>query len=198
MCPFIETIRVEQGVLLHIDYHNQRMNDTRSAFWPNAKPLDLNHFLLPPTAEGVMKCRVVYSDVIEEVSYTPYSIRPVRSLRIVCSDTINYTYKSTDREALNQLYQQRETKDDVLIIKNGYITDTSIANVALFDGTHWFTPKHPLLKGTQRAQLLQKGIIQEKEIMLEELFSFSQMTIFNAMIPFQSLVLDVNSAFISY
>ncbi|MEG0647308.1 MAG: aminotransferase class IV, partial [Bacteroides sp.] len=115
-----------------------------------------------------------------------------------CSDTINYTYKSTDREALNQLYEQRNTKDDVLIIKNGYITDTSIANVALFDGTHWFTPKHPLLKGTQRAQLLQKGIIQEKEIMLEELFSFSQMTIFNAMIPFQSLVLDVNSAFISY
>ncbi|MEG0455360.1 MAG: aminotransferase class IV family protein [Bacteroides sp.] len=198
MCPFIETIRAEEGVLLDIDYHNRRMNDTRLVFWPDAKPLDLTSFLLPPAAAGVMKCRVVYSDIIEEVSYAPYSMRSVRTLRIVCSDTINYTYKSTDREALNQLYEQRNTKDDVLIIKNGYITDTSIANVALFDGTHWFTPKHPLLKGTQRAQLLQKGIIQEKEIMLEELFSFSQMTIFNAMIPFQSLVLDVNSAFISY
>lgn len=198
MCPFIETIRVDEGVLLDIDYHNRRMNDTRLVFWPDAKPLDLTSFLLPPAAAGVMKCRVVYSDVIEEVSYAPYSMRPVRSLRIVCSDTIDYAYKSTDREALNQLYQQRGAKDDVLIIKNGYLTDTSIANVALFDGTDWFTPEYPLLRGTQRARLLQRGIIREKEIALEELFSFSQMTIFNAMIPFQSLLVDVNPEFISY
>ena len=33
----------------------------------------------------------------------PISLRPVHSLQLVYSDDIDYTYKSTDREALNRL-----------------------------------------------------------------------------------------------
>ena len=47
-------------------------------------------------------------------------------------------------------------------MKQGLLTDTSIANIALSDGTHWYTPAHPLLKGTKRAALLEEGILQEK------------------------------------
>lgn len=197
MCRFIETIRVEEGALLNIGYHNRRMNGTRSAFWRDAKELDLADYLLPPVHKAPMKCRVVYSDVIEQVSYSPYCIAAVHALHVVCSDSINYAHKSTDREALNRLYEQRGLQDDVLIIKNGYVTDTSIANVALFDGTNWFTPKYPLLKGTRRALLLEEGVIHEKEITLEQLYSFSEITLFNAMIPFQAVRMEVNEKTIS-
>jgi 4-amino-4-deoxychorismate lyase len=78
----------------------------------------------------------------------------VSSLHLIESDTINYTYKSTHREELNALYAQRGMADDILIVKDGYLTDTSIANIALYDGHTWFTPAHPLLQGTKRAELL--------------------------------------------
>ncbi|MBP6065102.1 aminotransferase class IV family protein [Bacteroides sp.] len=198
MCRFIETIRVEKGRPLHVEYHNQRMNDTRLAFWPEAKVLTLTDYLLPPGHSEVMKCRVIYSEGVEEVTYTPYTIRPVQSLCLVCSNTLDYAFKSANRDAINQLYQQKGVKDDVLIVKNGLITDTSIANVAFFDGANWFTPKNPILKGTQRAQLLQRGIIQEKEITVEQLYSFSQISIFNAMIPFQTILIDIHRDSISW
>ena len=65
---------------------------------------------------------------------------------------------------MNSLFQIRQDKDDILIVKNGLLTDTSIANIALYDGNDWYTPLHPLLKGTKRAELLDKGVLKEKEI----------------------------------
>ena len=61
----------------------------------------------------------------------------------------------------------RQDKDDILIVKNGLLTDTSIANIALYDGNDWYTPLHPLLKGTKRAELLDKGVLKEKEIKIK-------------------------------
>ena len=36
MCQFIETIRIERGVVYNLDYHTERMNQTRAVFWPPA------------------------------------------------------------------------------------------------------------------------------------------------------------------
>ena len=66
------------------------------------------------------------------------------------------------QKKLNSLFQIRQDKDDILIVKNGLLTDTSIANIALYDGNDWYTPLHPLLKGTKRAELLDKGVLKEK------------------------------------
>ena len=43
----------------------------------------------------------------------------------------------------------KREQDEILITRNGLLTDTSIANIALFNGKEWHTPKHPLLKGVQ-------------------------------------------------
>lgn len=69
-----------------------------------------------------------------------------------------------------------------LIVRRGLLTDTSIANIALFDGKDWFTPKLPLLRGTCRTALIDNGIIKEKDIRPEELSSYSFVRLFNAMI----------------
>ena len=107
-------------------------------------------------------------------------------------DTIDYTYKSTNREELNSLYAQRETADDILVVRNGYLTDTSISNIALYDGNTWFTPSCPLLKGIKRAELLDKHLIQEKEILHTQLGSYFRIMLFNAMIDWGQIVIPID------
>ena len=81
---------------------------------------------------------------------------------------------------------------DVLIVRNNLLTDTSIANVALEKEGVWYTPRTPLLKGIKRALLLERGVLTECDIPSDEISSYSHIALFNAMIDFQSLVLEIN------
>jgi 4-amino-4-deoxychorismate lyase len=71
---------------------------------------------------------------------------------------------------------------DVLIVKNGLITDTSFANIAFSDGNKWYTPDTPLLKGTQRAYYLAQGILTERRISPADLRGFTKARLINAML----------------
>ena len=183
MCLFIETIRIDHGRVCNLSRHNRRLNDTRAHFWPESTPLQLSDYLSSPGCGAG----------IEDLSYSPYAVRHVHSLALMQADTIDYTYKSAGREPLNCLFALRGACDDILIVKQGLLTDTSIANIALSDGTHWYTPAHPLLKGTKRAALLEEGILQEKDIRPEDLPSFSTVRLFNAMIDWGELELPVRN-----
>ena len=194
MYRFIETIRIANGEICNLPYHDKRLNDTRAHFWNGCLPIRLADHLHPTPEAGVVKARVEYSEMgIEEISYSPYNLRRVQSLAILRSDTIDYTYKSTDREALNHLFGLRGACDDILIVKQGLLTDTSIANIALFDGKNWYTPQKPLLKGTKRELLLEKGILCAKDLRPEDLPSFSVLRVFNAMIDLGELEIPVEN-----
>ena len=138
------------------------------------------------------KARVVYgAQGVEAIEYAPYKMKEIHSLKVVEDNNIDYTYKSTDRSALNALAAQKGDCDEIIIVKNGLITDTSFTNLALFDGNRWLTPKHPLLHGTKRAQLLEAGIIEEAELTLEDLRKAEKVSLFNAMIDFGELVIGI-------
>ncbi|MDE6801062.1 MAG: aminotransferase class IV family protein [Phocaeicola sp.] len=196
MCPFIETIRIEQGKACNLSYHNERLNDTRHHFWSGCHDIKLDEYLKLTPEMDRMKCRVIYDGSgIKEISYAAYRMRPVHSLRLVYSDDIDYTYKSMDREVLNTLFACRGERDDILIVRRGLLTDTSIANIALFDGKEWHTPRSPLLRGTCRAALMDNGIIKEKDIRPEELSSYSFVRLFNAMIKWGALELSTGTIY---
>ncbi len=72
--------------------------------------------------------------------------------------------------------------DDVLIVKNGLLTDTSYANIAFFDGVQWLTPATPLLAGTRRQQLLEQGVITEATLHPSDLKQFKFAKLMNAML----------------
>ena len=82
---------------------------------------------------------------------------------------------------LNSLLKYKDGCDDILIIKNGLITDISFANICFYNGKNWYTPSTPLLKGTCREKLLKQNSIIEKEIGISDLDYFSHFTIINAM-----------------
>jgi len=114
-----------------------------------------------------------------ELSFFPK--KTINTLKLVHNDSLRYAYKFSDRSSIEKNRVSND-KDEILIIQNGKITDTSFSNVVFFDGEHWFTPKKPLLKGTKREQLLQDRIIFEKEIYVEEIANYKGLCLINAML----------------
>lgn len=110
----------------------------------------------------------------------------IKSLLLVVDDVIEYGFKFQNRVALQQNFEKRGNADEVLIVKEGLITDTSYANVVFWDGSQWATPDKPLLKGTKRAQLLREGVIVEQKIRVEDLGAFTYVRLINAMLDFES------------
>ena len=76
----------------------------------------------------------------------------------------------------------RDEADDILIVVDGYITDTSFCNVVLANDEGLFTPDLPLLKGTQRAFLIDEEIIRPRAIHINDLQLYHKVKLINAMI----------------
>lgn len=187
MSLFLETIRIENGRVMHIDYHRERM--TRSFDYAGIIPGKwfrenfIPGNLIPES--GLHKCRIIYNREIISLEITPYVQKSIRSLKIVESARLDYELKYADRSAINMLFEKRGECDDILIVCEKKITDTSYCNVALEREGLWYTPVSPLLKGTMRAFLLERGLIREDEILLQQLSHFKSVRLFNAMIPWE-------------
>lgn len=193
MCQFIETIRIEEGKAVNLAFHNYRFNKTRRDIFECNLPVNLADHIHPEQYIDRTKCRVEYQEEVVNVEYSPYAVRPVESLRIVTSDGLDYTYKSSNRQKLDELFKQKGEADDILIVRDGLLTDTSIANIALWNGEQWETPETPLLAGTMRASLLGKGKIVSAVIRPQDLSRFSLIRLFNAMIGFGEIELPVRN-----
>lgn len=193
MHQFVETIRIEGGKAINLSLHEARMNATRLHFAPHVAPISLQKWLGDaPLSDERIKARVVYDvDGVCETTFLTYKRREIQWLRMVEDNDISYTFKSTDRHDLDHLLALRDGCDEVLIVKNGLITDTSFTNVAFFDGHKWLTPAQPLLNGTMRQWLLQCGQLTEAQITPASLASFQRIILFNAMIGAHELELPI-------
>lgn len=193
MCRYIETIRIEKGRLRNIAYHDRRMNEVLREVWGVDRSVSLETYIDASPYEERTRCRVTYGRDVESVEFFPYQIRPVHSLQLVRGGQIEYRRKRADRSELNALFACRGEADDVLIVRGGLLTDTSIANIALGDGTGWYTPASPLLEGTQRACLLDAGMIRPLDIHADDLSRFQKIRLFNAMIDFGEIEIDCSA-----
>lgn len=118
-----------------------------------------------------------------DCSLFSYKTRKFRNFKILKSD-VNYERKFLDRSALDEIFAQRDANDDVLIEKNGILTDTTIANIAILQNDIRITPKNPLLKGTTRQRLLNNSFLIERNFGIKELLNAQSFAILNAMIDF--------------
>lgn len=183
MSLLIETIRIEDRKLQNTAFHNERFNRSRKELLGiNQESLLEELVILPENLpSGTIKCRLVYSRIIESITFSPYIFKKLRKFQIIEDNSIDYSYKYCDRQHLENL-TSNIAADDILIIKNGFITDTSYANIVFRDGTKWITPAEPLLCGTMRAKLLQEGKIQCEILRKSDLRLFKSAKIINAMI----------------
>ncbi len=183
MSQLFETIKLQNKKLFNIEYHNERMNNSRRNLFGTEDKINLEEVIKIPDgiSNNVFKCRVVYSEKITDIEFQPYYEKKVNSLQAINVDWIDYSYKYLDRSNLQKLLCKC-IADDVLIIKNGFVTDTTYSNVVFYDGKNYFTPNTPLLKGTKREKLLREGIIKETEIKISDINNYKSLFLINAML----------------
>jgi 4-amino-4-deoxychorismate lyase len=185
MSLLLETIKIEEGEVFNLSYHQARFDTSRNELFELREELELSSIIKSPQ-KGLYRCRILYDQKIHSIEYLPYKPKKIQKLKIVTSN-MNYDYKYANREAFNKLLQKHSAYDEIIIEKKGYITDTTISNIAFYDGDKWVTPTKPLLHGTMRAKLLDEGFLHLKEIKKEDLKNYSQIALMNSMIGFKIL-----------
>lgn len=196
MYPIVESICIVNKQFRHLVLHNQRFIEAcRNHFGKDAGKTPEQIVKIPQNIDnGRYKCRLTYDGNQFDYTIEPYVQRKIESLKIVHSNSIEYSIKTTMRNQLDKLFKQREGCDDIVIIKNGFVSDAWAANLILFDGEKWVTPSTPLLKGIQRQYLLTSGQICEHLIREKDLKKFKKIKLINAMTDFtQSTAIEVNT-----
>ena len=178
----LETIQILNGTFQNIEYHNVRFSNSRKELCGVNELCQLENLIKIPSecSGGIFRCRVIYEKEIEEVTFTPYIYKEINTLKLVDIGNWDYSYKYADRSFMINLLNENKDFDEVIMVKNGFITDCTIANLAFWDGVNWFTPSTPLLKGTKRQQLLDSQQIIEREIHVEDLGIYEGTCLINA------------------
>ncbi len=178
----LETIRCEGGTAHHLLYHQRRLDASLNSLGIDIQ-YNLSNLIIPPDNE-LYRCRFLYDELHYTIEYHPYSPKKVTSLRLIHADAIDYSLKYANRNTLQELFDQRDGCDDILIVKNGYLTDTTIANIALFIENQWLTPISPLLSGTSRLRLIDEGKIIPVPLRISDVRNASKIALMNAMTGF--------------
>jgi 4-amino-4-deoxychorismate lyase len=185
MFQLVETIKIDNGVPLNLEYHTERLTRSVKELFEKVLFMDLKEKIEVPSfaRKGIFKCRVEYDYDIRKIEFLPYQIIMVYSLKIIERDDIEYRYKYVDRTQINEMLAMCGTNGDFLLIKNGMVTDTSCANIIFKnERDEWYTPASYLLPGTKRASLLRRGIIRETKIAVSDMKKYSEARLINALI----------------
>ena len=178
---YFETIKCDDYEVFNLEYHQKRI----------AKTVGLNINLseyVYPISNKLLRCKLIYDETgVLEVNYFEYKKRDIKTFKLVYDENIEYSKKYLNRKSLDELYTKKENYDEIIIIKDGFISDTSIANIAIFYDNKWLTPKKPLLEGTTRTRLIEEGKLQEKDISIKMLQKCEKLALMNAMIGFDEI-----------
>ena len=185
MYPLFETLCIENGKIQNIDLHQARYERSLREYYGKSAVKIFNLFSLiqPPALlqNRLIRCRINYNDKTTQIQYFEYHRKIYRTFQPIICDDIEYGLKYSDRCLINTLFAQRGACDEIIIIKNGKVTDCSIGNLIFRQEKKWYTPDSPLLLGTQREKLLREGKIQERTIFQEDIVNFDEIKIINAM-----------------
>lgn len=178
MEKYFETIRCDDFEVYNLSYHNKRIANTIGL------NIDLGEYIYPPNKE-LLRCKVIYDESgVLSVDYFPYIKREINSFKLIYDDRIEYKKKYLNRESIDNLFSKKEDCDEIIIIKDGIVTDTSIANIAIFYEGTWICSNNSLLEGTTKSRLLENRELILKDISLEMLQSAEKIALMNAMIDF--------------
>lgn len=175
---FFESIKILDGKVYNLKYHQQRVDRTLKHF--KLPKLQLQNWIDPPQ-KGLYKLKLIYYDTILDMQYMPYKPKKIRSIGFVQSG-VKYSYKYLQRAAIDSLHDG--SVDAVIITQEGFVTDTTIANIAFYDGKRWITPAKPLLKGTARQRYIDNKMLTLADIRQSEVSQFEAIAFMNAMIGF--------------
>lgn len=191
---FIESILFNNGCYANLPLHQARIDNVFSVYAPGDDSHNLEQILPDLKMAGTFKVRMIYDmdseDATYDLEFSEYHQRKIETLEIIKSEPFDYAMKYEDRSKINKLIKQ-SSADDIIIAIEDHLTDGSYFNLAFWDGSDWFTPDTPLLKGVRRSQLINDGEIQERKITISDLKSFQKVSLINAMLDLGQLELSI-------
>ena len=189
---FIETLLIKNGKIQNLKYHLNRMEKTFKYFkWKiNKLRIENGEWRINDKLRienGEWRIRVTYNQFgIKNIETFPIKKRNFKKFKIV-KINFDYKFKYKNRKQFSILNSQFSIYDEFILVKNNLITDTTISNLAFFTGKEWITPKFPLLKGTKREELLEKGFLKEENIHVYDLAYFKKIAMINAILGFYEI-----------
>lgn len=188
MYQFFESIQVNNGLVFNLNQHQERVDKTLKGFGMPENKLELaeiiKKILIPQ--KGLYKLRISYGlDGNFHYEFQPYQYKKQSNFALVDIVGQEYDFKFENRDWINKALLQSGSAE-IIMHDAGLIKDSSYANIVFFDGMQWCTPSNPLLEGTQRAKLLKEGIIQTKEIHIDDLENFHSFKLINAMLDWDN------------
>ncbi len=185
MSQFIESIKVEDQEIYLLEFHQKRVDQTFAHFGKEGT-IDLAKVYkhLDHDEDGLFKLRLVYDlDKKIRTQMIPYAIPEIDDFQLVENNSYDYSFKFEDRKELEKM-KMKSKAEEIIIVKNNHITDTSYSNLLFLKDKDWFTPSTYLLNGVQRQNLLKHKKVKETEITLQNIKQFSHFQIINAMNDF--------------
>ncbi|MET3034467.1 aminotransferase class IV [Chryseobacterium sp. NRRL B-14859] len=188
MSQFIESIKVEDQEIFLLELHQKRVNQTFSHFGKE-ETIDLAKIYknLQHDEDGLFKLRIAYDlDKRIRTQMIPYAIPEIQDFQLVENNSFDYSFKFEDRKELDKM-KMKAKAEEIIIVRNNHITDTSFSNLLFLKGKEWFTPNSYLLNGVQRQNLLKHKKIKETEITLQNIKQFSHFQLINALNDFDDM-----------
>ena len=188
MSRFIESIKIEDQKAFLLDLHQKRVNQTFAHFGKEGSIYLAKIFKnLEHDEDGLYKLRIVYDlDKKFTTQLIPYAIPEIENFQLVENNSYDYSFKFEDRKEFERMKTKAKT-EEIIVVKNNHITDTSYTNILFLKGKEWFTPTTYLLNGVMRQHLLHEKKIKETEITLQNIKEFSHFQLINAMNDFDDM-----------
>ena len=184
---FLETICILDGQAQHLPWHQARVDNTLRVCMRDKIPFTIERVLeghAIPDA-GKIKCTIRYGPDDLSVSWVLHKCKPVTALKLIeIPKGYDYRFKYADRKVIEDLFSQRGDADDILMTRGGWITDTSVANIAFRKMDRWYTPAQPLLAGTTWKRLIKEGKLIPRPIHQLEFDSFDEFKVISALQEF--------------
>ncbi len=187
MFPLIETIKVLNGELQNLKWHQNRFEASYFKYFKQLTNIKLAEVITVPEEhqDGVVKLRFLYNETDCFCQFDAYEPRKINTFQLVAKNDLDYSIKLVDRKILDDL-RKNAGADEIIIIKNARVTDTTFSNLAFFNGKEWHTPKFPLLRGTARARLIAEKKLIQKDIFIDDLTKYQSFKLINAMLDWDA------------
>ena len=172
--------------MFNLPYHQDRVDKSLRTIHANTNLILSNIIQVPENCSNeLFKCRVIYSENgIHTCTFENYEIKKIKKLKLLFADDMEYSLKWEDRKQINKLMGQKEDADDIIMVKNNKVTDSSYANLCFKKNNQWYTPSAPLLQGIMRRKLLDENKILPADISYTDIQEFECCKLINAMLEF--------------
>lgn len=192
----LETFCLLDGELLHLPYHAARLEWSLGQEYPITPFADTIYKEADRlgATKGKWRASVTYDlEGIKSIRLVQYQLPQIAGFRLIDIEENFYAKKWADRSRLEQYKVLLPQGIEPIFVLNSQITDTSFTNILLERDSKLYTPSAPLLRGTKREQLLEKGAILPIPLPQKELHTYEQIHLINAMLDPGELTLPISA-----